>query len=136
MSTAHWSPNLSVGVEALDSDHQELIDVLNRLDEEVERAAEHDAISRILDKLISRTETHFRAEEEIMLREEYPDAEHHARVHQALMEEVQAFRQEFESGMELGPEITTFIKRWLISHIIESDKHLGGYLEGRSARVS
>lgn len=136
MSTAHWSPNLSVGVEALDSDHQALIEALNRLDEEVGRAAGHDAISRTLDELISRTETHFRAEENIMAREEYPEAKHHTRVHQALMEEVQAFRQEFEAGMELGPENTAFLKRWLISHIIESDKHLGGYLEGRAARAS
>ena len=136
MSIAHWSPNLSVGVEALDSDHQELIDVLNQLDAEVGETAGHDTISRTLDELISRTQRHFRAEEEIMLRENYPQAEHHARVHQALMEEVQAFRQEFEAGMELGPEITEFIKRWLISHIIESDKHLGGYLEGRAARSS
>lgn len=136
MSTAHWSPNLSVGVEALDSDHQELIDLLNRLDADVERASGHDTVSRSLDELISRTETHFRREEEIMELEEYPQAEHHAMIHQALMEEVQAFRREIAAGMELGPEITEFIKRWLISHIIESDKHLGGYLEGRATLES
>ena len=133
MSIAHWSPNLSVGVEELDSDHQELIDVLNQLDVEVRRAAGHDTIAQILDELISHTEAHFRREEEIMAREHYPDAEHHAKIHRALSEEIQEFRKEFASGMEIGPEITEFIKRWLISHIMESDKHLGGYLLGRRA---
>ena len=133
MSIAHWSPHLSVGVDELDSDHQELIELLNRLDADVGRAAGHDAIAQDLDELISRTERHFRREEEMMAREDYPDAEHHAQVHRALVEEVGAFRKEFAAGMEIGPEITEFIKRWLISHIIESDKHLGGYLEGRRA---
>jgi hemerythrin-like metal-binding protein len=68
-----------------------------------------------------------------MAREEYPEAEHHAKIHQALTEEIQEFRKEFGAGMEIGPEITEFIKRWLISHIMESDKHLGGFLEGRRA---
>lgn len=131
MSVAHWSPNLSVGVEVLDSDHQELIEVLNRLDTEVGRGAGHDEIARILDDLISHTEAHFRREEEIMAREDYPDAEHHAMIHQALRDEITEFRQRFAGGMEIGPEITEFIKRWLIGHIMESDKHLGGYLQGR-----
>ena len=133
MSVVHWSPNLSVGVEELDSDHQDLIKVLNRLDDEVGRAAEHDTIAQILDELISHTESHFRREEEIMARENYPEAEHHAKIHEALRDEIRDFREEFGAGMEIGPEITQFIKNWLISHIMESDKHLGGFLEGRRA---
>lgn len=131
MPIAHWSPNLSVGIEELDADHQELIGVLNRLDLEVGHAAGHDTISQILDEFISRVNTHFLREEKIMLREEYPEADHHAKVHRALADELQEFRTEFLAGMEIGPEIPEFIKRWLISHIMESDKHLGGYLEGR-----
>ena len=131
MPLVHWSPNLSVGAEELDSDHQELIALLNRLDGEVASSAGHDAISRTLDELIARTETHFRREEQIMAEEDYPGTEQHTKLHQALAEEVQEFKAEFVAGMEIGPEITEFLKRWLISHIMESDKHLGGYLEGR-----
>ena len=133
MSVAHWSPNLSVGIEVLDSDHQTLIEVLNRLDAEVGRGAAHDRIAGILDELIADTEAHFRREEEIMAREDYPDAEHHGLIHKALIDEIEEFRQRFAAGMEIGPEITEFIKRWLIGHIMESDKHLGGYLLGRGA---
>ena len=133
MSIAHWSPNLSVGVEELDSDHQDLIELLNQLDAAIGSAGGHDEISQKLDELIARTETHFRREEEIMAREEYPEIEHHALVHRALVEEIRDFRKDQAAGTEIGPEITEFIKRWLVSHIIESDKHLGGYLEGRQA---
>ncbi len=131
MSTTHWSPNLSVGVTEIDADHQELIALMNALDGEVEGAAGHAAITLRLDALIARTETHFRREEEIMRQEHYPDVEHHARIHQALIEEIRELRQAHLAGTDIGPETTEFIKRWLISHIMESDKHLGGYLEGR-----
>ena len=134
MSLVHWSPNLSVGDDELDSDHKELIAILNRLDGKMKGSAGHDAISRIFDDLIARTERHFRREEEIMMREGYPEAEHHAKVHQALAEEIREFKRELATGMQIGPEITEFIKRWLISHIMESDKHLGGYLEGRRSQ--
>lgn len=95
--------------------------------------AGHGAVALKLDELIARTEAHFRREEAIMAREHYPEAAHHARVHEALLEEIRQFRDEHRAGSAIGPEITAFLKRWLISHIIESDKHLGGYLEGRGA---
>lgn len=131
MPMAHWSPNFSVGVEELVSDHQEFIEVLDQLEVEVSRAAGRDAICQALDALISRAEKHLQREEKITTRDDYPEAEHHARNHQALSEEIQEFRKEFVAGKEIGPEITEFIKRWLISHIMEIDKHLGGYLVGR-----
>ena len=134
MPLVHWSPNLGVGAEELDSDHKELIEILNRLHGEVESSAGHEAISQTLDDLIARTEMHFRREEEIMAEEDYPEAEYHANLHQALTEEIREFKTAFAAGMEIGPEITEFIKRWLISHIMESDKHLGGYLEGRRSQ--
>ena len=131
MTVAHWSPNLSVGVEALDADHKALIDLLNELGAEVDAGATYETIAERLDALIARTEAHFRREEEIMAREAYPEAEYHGRIHAALLQEVRDFRADLDTGMEIGPEITGFIKTWLISHIQESDQHLGGYLEGR-----
>ncbi|WP_299391618.1 bacteriohemerythrin [Pelagibius sp.] len=129
--TIHWSPNLSVGVAAIDGDHRALIDLLNALAAAVAGAGGHGDITLKLDELIARTEAHFRSEEEIMAREHYPEAGHHARVHEALLDEIRQFRSDHLAGTDIGPEITEFLKRWLISHIIESDKHLGGYLEGR-----
>lgn len=132
MAVAHWSPNLSVGIEAIDADHEVLIDLLNRLGAEIEGGGTHEAVAERLDELIAQTESHFRREEEIMTREEYPEAEYHGRLHAALLQEVRDFRKDLEEGMEVGPEITKFLKTWLISHILESDQHLGGYLEGRT----
>jgi hemerythrin len=119
-------------VEDLDADHQALIDLLNQLGEAVEGGAGHDAIGPRLDELVTSAESHFRREEEIMAREGYPEAEHHQRLHEALIEEIREFRGSFEGGAEFGSEITEFIRIWLVSHILESDKQLGGYLRAKT----
>jgi hemerythrin len=136
MTVVHWSPNLSVGSEEIDSEHAKLIDLLNNLAADVEAGAGREATLEGLDRLISVTEQHFRHEEEIMAREDYPDLYYHRHIHQALMTEIRNFRGDPEGSMKIGPEVIDFIKTWLISHIMESDKQLGGYLQGRTAAQS
>ena len=128
----HWSPNLSVGVETLDNDHRSLIDSLNRLDSAI-ADGRVDEEEGLLDGLIERTEEHFEHEEAIMVQADYPELDHHRSVHRALIAEIREFRKEFDEGKVIGPETTAFIKDWLLKHILESDKALGGYLQGRDA---
>jgi hemerythrin-like metal-binding protein len=133
MSVVHWSSNLSVGDVAIDSDHRDLIELLNRLAAEVEGQADHQAVAEGLDALIARAKEHFRHEQEIMDREGYPEAGRHRRLHEALIDEIQEFRKDFDGGKDIGPEITEFIKNWLVAHILESDKRFGAYMAGRSS---
>ena len=136
MTAVKWSPNLSVGSEEIDREHEDLIALLNNLAANVEAGMGAEAVKGCLDKLLDHTEQHFRHEEAIMARAEYPDLDHHHRLHEALMEEIREFRKELDGGTDIGPEVTDFIKTWLISHIMESDKQLGGYLQGRAAALS
>ena len=103
MVLVHWSPNLSVGSERIDSDHKKLIDRLNRLASDLESDKGQEAIKEDLDGLIAETEEHFRREEQIMADADYPELDYHRRLHEALMQEIGLFRQEFMEGAEIGP---------------------------------
>ena len=133
MTIVHWSPNLSIGIDEIDAEHIELIDLLNRLFAEISKGSNYTVVARSFDEIVRRTEAHFRHEEAIMARASYPELGHHRRIHEALIEEARGFWEELDCGMEIGPEIPNFFKTWLISHILESDRHLGGFLEGRRA---
>ena len=133
MEAMHWSPNLSVGVEALDKDHLALIEALNGLFDSCREERGHDAILMAFDRLIWETREHFAREERLMLQEVYPDYELHKRIHTALLDEIADLRSRFDAGeMEIGEETTDFIRSWLTSHILESDKQLGGFLAARA----
>jgi len=133
MTTVHWNPYLSIGHDGIDAEHQDLVKVLNDLITRIEDGAELGEVRDGLGRLIEETERHFRHEEAVMEREAYPEAEHHCHLHQALSTEIRAFDAELAGGKEMGPEITDFIRDWLIHHILKSDMRLGGYLEGRES---
>ena len=133
MEAMHWSPNLSVGIEAMDADHLALIAALNGLLEACREERGHDAILAAFDRLIGDTREHFAREERLMLDEVYPDYELHKRIHTALLDEIADLRTKCDTGeMEIGTETTDFIRSWLTSHILESDKQLGGFLAARA----
>ena len=128
MSLARWSPTLSVGIEAIDADHQELIILLNRLGVAVARGVERDVIVAKLGELIAHAERHFDREAEFMTSYNYPEAEHHQDIHRELMADIAELRKEFERGAEIGPEFVLYLWNWLLNHIAEDDKRLGAYL--------
>lgn len=136
MTRVHWSPNLSVGNDEIDADHEKLIDLLNSLVSSVEAGSGLDVVRAELEHLMTETENHFRHEERIMTQANYPELGYHQRIHEALMKEIREFHSELAGGTEIGPEITDFIRNWLVSHIMESDKQLGGYLQGLAAGQS
>ncbi len=135
MAFLHWSPNMSVGIDFMDADHKQLIELLTELYDLVDPSQVRVATVAKLDELIDFTEQHFRLEERLMEESNYDDLEKHHQVHQALLKEIGEFRQKLTSGeIEPGPEMMDFLKDWLVRHILESDKHFGGFLEGRLGR--
>ena len=134
MPLMQWSPHLSVGVEFMDADHQRMMAAINEL-HDVTTAQRMDEVPAALDALIEVTRTHFEGEERSMRTHDYRWYRQHKRAHEALLEELTEFRERTAAGdMQLGGELTHFLDEWLISHILESDKHLGGFLEGVAAR--
>ncbi|MCP5372150.1 MAG: hemerythrin family protein [Hyphomicrobiales bacterium] len=133
MTPVHWNPYLSVGHDGIDAEHQSLVDLLNALIARIDEGGDYANMSDCLHRLMDQTATHFRHEEEIMERADYPDRDYHCRQHASLMDEIRAFDRELAGGKALGPEVTNFIREWLIHHILKTDMRLGGYLEGREA---
>ncbi len=135
MAFLQWSPNLSVGIDFMDADHQKLMELLNELHDLVEPGhVQSEAIDK-LDELIDFAEQHFRLEERLMEESEYEEFEQHRQLHEVLLQDIAELRQYLTTGEKAaGPKIMDFLRDWLIRHILDSDKHLGGYLEGRLGR--
>jgi hemerythrin-like metal-binding protein len=135
MAFLQWSPNLSVGIDFMDADHQKLMELLTELHDLVGAGQIQTAAIEKLDELIDFTQQHFRLEERLMEESDYDGFEQHRQLHEVLLQEVAELRQHLTVGEKnAGPEIMDFLKDWLIRHILESDKHLGGFLEERLGR--
>lgn len=126
MALIEWNDSLKLGVAVVDRQHERLVGIINRLYQATTEGRGADVISEILDELIIYTATHFRMEEKYFAQFEYPDAEEHKREHDALIEKVSAFTNDFEKALpnsrsDLAKELLQFLQIWWRYHMLETD---------------
>ncbi|UCH75283.1 MAG: hemerythrin family protein [Rhodospirillales bacterium] len=125
MDTLKWHDSYSVGDDHLDEQHRGLILLINRLDSGV-------SVPTALDELQIYVDEHFREEERMLEAVDYPDLAAHKRQHAAFEEWLEASRQACRSGEVVGllrESISSYLKTWLVNHILVSDKAYSDYLD-------
>jgi hemerythrin-like metal-binding protein len=88
MSLIEWKPEFSVGVEAVDHEHQELIGLINDLHEVMRGSGTHDEVVETLGEIYAQISAHFALEEKIMRDARYPGLSSHKEDHESLLDEL------------------------------------------------
>ncbi|HMW04793.1 MAG TPA: bacteriohemerythrin [Leptospiraceae bacterium] len=123
-----WDSSFETGVNSIDSQHKELLNILNNLFTSVHMNHSTDKLAEILLGLVDYTVYHFNHEEELMRDCDYPQFAKHKEEHENLKKAVLAFKKDFEAGTAtISFELLDFLRRWLINHILYSDKKLGEF---------
>jgi hemerythrin len=119
-----WTPDFSVGVECIDTDHKVLISLLNQLGDAIHGNEPTDTVRRVLDALLDYTDYHFGREEQLMESASYPDIDAHKRTHATLRAQVADIRDRYVRNPESihAREVLAFLRNWLTSHIMGRDK--------------
>jgi hemerythrin len=113
-----WRPEYSVNIQTIDNQHQELVNILNRLFVAVSKREGDKAIAGILDALTSYTQTHFALEERLMRQAKNKDLEPHIAEHKKLLEQLdQLAKKHMVEEKTIYFEMLTFLKTWLKEHI-------------------
>lgn len=138
-----WDDSLSIGVDEIDNDHKELINLFNRLYASCSAsvgaliAAEIDALIRLFEC----AKHHFQREENLMKKVDYPDFADHKELHDDLLLITLNFQEKLRSTEihEITDETLEFLRSWIVNHIMEhimeSDKAFGNYLKFNTHRV-
>ena len=72
MSLMEWQSNLDVGVETMNNQHRQILDLMNALHDSSEKQEGFDRQLEILDQLAKVTISHFAEEEKFMESSEFP----------------------------------------------------------------
>jgi hemerythrin len=113
-----WSPDYSVGIKTIDDQHQELVNILNRLFVAVSKREGDKVIAGILDALMGYTKEHFALEERLMQQAKYKDLEAHKLEHKKLIEQLdQLCKKHLVEEKPIYFEMLAFLKTWLREHI-------------------
>lgn len=123
MAFVEWKDKFSVGISKCDNQHKGLIEILNNLHSYMKQGKGKKVIGDTISELILYTQEHFKTEEELFEKYEYPDKRTHITEHSKFVIKVSDFKTDFESGQILiSVNLLQFLKTWLFNHISVSDK--------------
>ena len=132
MALINWNETYSVKVKEIDVQHKKLVDIINELHEKMKEGKGKEVVEKLLAELLDYTVFHFSFEEKLLNINNYPDHKTHAKLHADLMEQVQVFRNKVKSGNSLlSLELMNFLKKWLVEHILDSDKKYSAFLNAK-----
>ena len=107
MSVMTWNRKMSVGLDELDSDHKELIRIINQLGAGSADEARRAAVRQSLVALQRYAEYHFAREESVMRACGYPELDEHQDQHRNFIQRIQGLTRRFDAD----PEAATATRR-------------------------
>lgn len=131
-----WNDKLMTGVQAIDDQHQILVNMINDLNRRLTEKISPDELQEVVHDLMSYALYHFDTEEELMVENEYlaADRDAHFAQHRDFSAKVSGLQQGLKQGETVSrEELLTFLNGWLINHILKTDMRLGAFLNAGAA---
>ena len=128
-----WTQDLSVGVEEIDSQHKELISRVNSFFDAMKNGGSDKRVFEMLDFLESYVASHFKDEEALQARYNYPGYAAHKKLHEEFKQTVKGMRADIEKRFTPATQsmVGMTLTNWLVLHITKEDKALGKHIRSK-----
>lgn len=118
MALMQWDDTLDVGVDEMNREHQQLLDLMNKLHDAHNDGRPGREILSILDRLGQATVKHFQDEEAYMERTNYPKFSQHQLIHKDLLTKFGDHSKTIHAANgNIESDFFLFLKLWLAAHI-------------------
>ncbi len=125
MSLINWKNEFSLGIESVDMEHREMIELINELDASMEDNASHDMVVESLGEIYARIAAHFALEEKIMRDRHYGEYGPHKRDHEILLDTLLDLIDTVDAdGCYDRPALAKELDRWFSDHFRTHDAKL------------
>lgn len=120
-----WKSYYTVNEPSLDSEHQQIIELIRRLYVAIRANRERVEIRNILERLRQYTREHFDHEEHLMREVGFPKLDAHKAEHDEMRRKTLALHEDM--NYVGGQEMLQFLKTWWTNHIQSMDKEYAPY---------
>ncbi len=135
MALIDWEDNFSVNIKSIDQQHIMLVALINDLHAAMKLGKGKEAINTVVHELLEYTKVHFSHEEAIMKYNAYPAYAEHKAKHDALVKQVVDIENNLKAGkVVVSQDVLNFLKKWLVEHILETDKKYSSFLNGKGVK--
>ncbi len=129
MSLMQWKPEYSVGVESMDDEHREMINLINDTYDKLESDPDADQIEQCLGDIFSTISMHFALEERLMRKNNYAEYQAHKNDHEELLDQIRDLMDDFAADTSSGAvKLEQSLSDWFAGHFSTFDARLHGEL--------
>jgi hemerythrin-like metal-binding protein len=130
MQLLQWSKEIETGLDNVDTQHKQLIGMINQLSIAVEFGQPNSEMLPLVDRLYEYALNHFSVESDIFTHYEYPDRIDHEDEHAAFIDKVKYIRRQCELlDTPMSAKIREFLLQWFISHIKYKDMEYKRFID-------
>lgn len=132
MAFLPWSSQYSVNIKAIDVQHQRLFELVNELHDAMMQGKGSLILKSTLASLVDYTQTHFKAEEALLIQHNYQGYAQQKKEHTDLVQQLLDIKKQVDDGkIALTIATMNFLKGWLTNHVLGTDMKYKDYLNGR-----
>ncbi|MBC8337174.1 MAG: hemerythrin family protein [Rhodospirillales bacterium] len=129
-----WTNQFIVDEGVIDEDHRTLFGLINKFNEGIIGFRKPEQMIPHLKAFTEYTQTHFKREEEMQRKSNFPFFDDHRKEHATLIEKLKGLSHKALAANEdnitnVAVEIAKFLQDWLTGHVIENDLPLKPYME-------
>ncbi len=125
MALLKWKSEFSVGVPAVDHEHQELIELINELHDAIAEGDTSYAVPDFLGDIYTQIAAHFALEERIMRERGYDQYQDHKTDHERLLDEIRDIMDDYElHGTFDDATLAERLQAWFGGHFGSKDARL------------
>jgi hemerythrin-like metal-binding protein len=129
MALIDWRKEFEVGVAAVDHEHRELIQLINRLHDSMLSPRSDVTVTQFLGEIYARINAHFALEERIMQDAGYDRFAEHKADHERLLEEIRDIMDDYEDRRRYDDDtLAARLEHWFTEHFKTHDARLHRYL--------
>ena len=130
MTLLNWKPEYSVGVESVDFEHREMIELINAIYDAIEDKKNPQSIEHFLGEVHATISAHFALEERVMRNANYDEFEAHKEDHEELLDEIRDLMDRFFDAPDQGLQLLQKnLSGWFAGHFSTFDARLHGQLD-------
>lgn len=125
-----WKPEYAVGVESVDFEHEQMINLINEIYDEMKTRKDVDSIEQFLGDVHFAISAHFALEEKLMREAAYPEYAAHKDDHEELLDQIRGLMDQFVLDPDKGYDLLQdHLSDWFAHHFATFDARLHGRLE-------
>jgi len=126
MVLIEWRDEFNTGVDEVDHEHKEIIDLINELHAAMGDNSSKDEVGRFLGDVFAKISAHFALEETVMRKHNYDEYEDHKSDHENLLDELRDIMDDAEedTGDHYKTALAESVRDWFVNHFKTKDARL------------